>query len=49
MLKVGDKIMYRVDDVVGEVECEILEVLGDNRYLIEDIYGYTYTRFIFIH
>ena len=46
-LKVGDKVIYKVDGIVGEVECEVIEVLRGGRYRIRDIYGYTYNRFIF--
>lgn len=47
MLKVGDKILYKVDDIVGETECEVLEVIGNHRYKIIDGYGYRYVRYIF--
>lgn len=47
MLNVGDKILYMVDGVVGETECEVLEIIGNHRYKIRDGYGYTYLRYIF--
>lgn len=46
MLSVGDKILYKVDEIVGYVACEVLEVVDKNRYRIRDIYDYTYIRYI---